>query len=54
MARNVCLDCHGLGFTLDSMADRALIESNFSGSPTVHVESIDWVVRRMKARGVLK
>jgi hypothetical protein len=54
MARNVCLDCHGLGFTLDSLADRALIESNFSGSPAVHVESIDWVVRRIKARGVLK
>lgn len=54
MGRAVCLGCHGLGFTLDALADRALIDSNFSGSPAVHVESIDWVVRRMKQRGVLK
>ena len=31
MIRPVCLDCHGLGFSLDALADAKLIERNFSG-----------------------
>ena len=46
MIRPVCLDCHGLGFSLDALADTDLIERNFNGIPTVHVESIEWAVRR--------
>lgn len=53
MVRSVCLDCHGLGFTLDALADRALIERNFTGQPAGHVESLDWVAARMRARGEL-
>ena len=53
MGRGVCLQCHGLGFTLDALADRALISRNFKGRPSVHVESIDWVERRMRERGDL-
>lgn len=41
MLRSVCLECHGLGFAIDALADRALIESNFSGTPSVHVRSIE-------------
>ena len=50
MARSVCLDCHGLQFTLDALADPALIRRNFSGPSAVHVESIEWVVKRRKER----
>lgn len=50
MIRSVCLDCHGLGFTFDALADRRLIDSNFTGRPSLHVDSIDWVVRRVRAR----
>jgi hypothetical protein len=40
MIRPTCLHCHGLGFTLDALADDALIASNFKGRPSVHVESM--------------
>ena len=51
MIRPVCLDCHGLGFSLDALADAGLIGRNFNGAPTVHVESIDWAVRRAAGAG---
>ncbi|MGV6827631.1 MAG: ammonia-forming cytochrome c nitrite reductase subunit c552 [bacterium] len=41
MIRPACLHCHGLGFSIDALADQALIDSNFNGQPSVHVESID-------------
>jgi hypothetical protein len=41
MIRPACLHCHGLAFTLDALADEALIETNFQGRPTVHVESME-------------
>ena len=41
MLRPVCLQCHGLGFSLDALADPALIDNNFQGQPTNHVKSID-------------
>lgn len=41
MIRDVCLNCHGLEFTLDALADPSLIRNNFSTPPTVHVESVD-------------
>ncbi|MCY3597809.1 MAG: cytochrome c3 family protein [Rhodospirillales bacterium] len=50
MIRPVCLDCHGLGFSLDALADTRLIKRNFNGTPTVHVESIEWAVRRAAVR----
>jgi len=46
MARGVCIRCHGLGFTLDSLADPKLGRTNFDGHPGRHVESIDMVLRR--------
>lgn len=53
MARTVCMDCHGLGFTLDSLADRSLINRNFKGRSSVHVKGIDWVEQRVRQRGEL-
>ena len=46
MIRPVCLDCHGLRFSLDALADPALIERNFRGPPEAQVRSIDWAARR--------
>lgn len=50
MIRPVCSSCHGLQFTLDALADPKLIANNFTGQPEVRVESIEWVLNRMKAR----
>ncbi len=50
MIRSVCMSCHGLGFSIDSLADRSLIERNFTGRPSVRVESIQWVMNRLKER----
>jgi formate-dependent nitrite reductase cytochrome c552 subunit len=47
MLRPVCLQCHGLRFALDALADRALIENNFSGRPSVQVRSIDMARENM-------
>jgi hypothetical protein len=41
MIRPACLHCHGLGFTLDALADRHLVDNNFQGRPTVHVKSME-------------
>ena len=47
MLRSVCMRCHGLGFSLDALADVELIRSNFSGSPQVRVESLSWTQERL-------
>jgi hypothetical protein len=46
MTRTVCLACHGLGFSLDALADPRLIASNFTGRPRRHVASIEMAARR--------
>jgi hypothetical protein len=48
MARTTCLQCHGLQFSLDALADRALIDTNFSGRPARHVDSLDMAMRRQR------
>lgn len=50
MIRSVCMDCHGLGFAIDALADSALVRSNFAGSPSTRVESITWVMKRLRER----
>jgi hypothetical protein len=50
MLRPVCLECHGLGFAMDALADRARIADNFSGPPSVpsaKVASLDMVRARI-------
>ena len=49
MIRPVCLDCHGLAFSIDALADTNLVSRNFTGKPGVHVESIEWAIRRAEA-----
>ena len=46
MIRPVCMNCHGLEFSIDALADEDLIRRNFNGQPAVHIESVDWAVRR--------
>lgn len=50
MLRSVCMNCHGLGFSIDALADKKLIKNNFSGKPSIHIESIDMVNKRIKNR----
>jgi predicted CXXCH cytochrome family protein len=46
MLRPVCMTCHGMGFSMDALADRDLIDRNFAGAPQVHIESIEMAVKR--------
>jgi hypothetical protein len=48
MIRSVCMNCHGLPFVIDALADRELIQSNFKGRPSTHVPSIDMAVQRQE------
>jgi len=48
MIRGVCLNCHGLGFSIDALADPALVQRNFTGQPAAHVESLDLAAARLK------
>lgn len=50
MIRSVCLECHGLEFSIDALADPDLIKTNFQGLPSRHVESIDLVRRRTEEK----
>jgi hypothetical protein len=43
------MNCHGLGFATDALADRKLVNGNFRGEPGVHIRSLDMVAQRMKA-----
>lgn len=54
MIRSVCMDCHGLGFSIDSLAEEKLVQENFLGRPSTHIESIDWVLKRAKERELKK
>lgn len=47
MLRSVCTQCHGLPFALDALADQALVRRNFTGSPSTHVASVDYVRSRL-------
>ena len=48
MIRSVCSNCHGLQFTLNSLADKELIKANFAGRSSIHIESIEWALKRSR------
>ena len=50
MLRSVCMNCHGLGFSIDALADQQLIKNNFNGVPSKHIDSIDLVKKRLQER----
>jgi hypothetical protein len=47
MTRSVCLDCHGLGFSLNALADPVLVARNFTGQPLRPVAGIDMATKRI-------
>jgi hypothetical protein len=49
MLRPVCLNCHGLEFATDALADSTLARRNFAGQPAVHVASTRMAVQRDEA-----
>ena len=48
MIRTACLNCHSLEFSIDALADPALVKSNFIGKPSNHISSIDMAIKRIK------
>ena len=48
MLRGVCMSCHGLGFSIDALADEALTTRCFNGRPAVHVPSLEMAERRVR------
>ena len=48
MLRPACLNCHGLGYAIDALADKKLINNNFNGLPEKHIQSIDMALDRDK------
>lgn len=51
MLQNVCMECHGMQFAMDSMADTKLISKNFSGKPSAHHGGIDMAAEAAISRG---
>lgn len=50
MIRSSCQHCHGLEFTLDSLADDDLIENNFAGRTDKHITTMDLADKEKKRR----
>lgn len=48
MARDVCMNCHGLEFSLNSLADPDLLLNNYSGQPTRRIDSMEMVRKRLR------
>ncbi len=54
MARLVCIDCHGLQFSFDALADDALVRRNFLGRPTRSVQSLHMTQRALEHSSMTK
>ena len=50
MIRSACTQCHGLGFSIDALADQALIDNNFRGSPSLHIDTMDLAAAEKERR----
>lgn len=50
MVRSVCLDCHGLQFSLDALADKKLKDNCYSTKPTTSVKSLEMVREWFESR----
>ncbi len=47
MLKDVCLRCHGLSFSLDSLADKEVIRYNFAEPSNKHLQSLEMVKKRI-------
>jgi formate-dependent nitrite reductase cytochrome c552 subunit len=54
MIRDTCLSCHGLGFSIDALADPKLIANNFNGLPQKNIPSIAMAMKREKEKAAEK
>ena len=45
MIRSSCMECHGLAFAIDALADEELVSTNYHASPRRSVRSIDFATR---------
>jgi Cytochrome c3 len=50
MIRSVCLNCHGLSFSIDALSDPKLVANNFSGKPARHIETVDMAEKAQKPK----
>jgi hypothetical protein len=50
MIRPVCLTCHGLGYSIDALADAALITNNFVEPPRTTVQTMAMAAEYAKAQ----
>ena len=50
MLRSVCMSCHGLGFSIDALADPEMTRRNFNGRPGRHVTSLEMAEKRLKKK----
>jgi len=41
MIKTVCINCHGLEFSIDALQNKKLINDNFAGPPTKHIPLIE-------------
>jgi len=48
MIRSVCMDCHGLEFSLQALADPALVDTCYEGQPAVSLETMPMIRTRIK------
>ncbi len=48
MLKTVCLHCHGLGYSLDALADNELVRNNFPEAPSKHIESLEMVEEKQR------
>ncbi len=44
------MQCHGYEFSVNALADKALIRRNFTGRPAVLVKSVEMAVEREQKR----
>jgi hypothetical protein len=51
MVRGVCMSCHGYEFSINALADAALIKNNFSSAPGVVVKSTGMALAREAEKG---
>ena len=50
MIRSSCMQCHGLEFSIDALADQTLIDNNFRGSPSLHIDTMDLAAAEKERR----
>lgn len=54
MIRPACMSCHGLEFSINSLADRQLIDNNFNAQPSVSIDSVVMARELQKAHEAKK